>query len=103
MSIANSLLGTSETTILSVTNGQSWANVTLTFCNTSSSDEVITVYCYPNGGSASATTTILAQLTIPALDTFIFDSKLLLGSQDKISGLGLQGSKVSVTASYLAL
>jgi len=103
MSLASSVLGTSETTILQAAVGQSLANVVLTFCNTSTSDEVITIYAYANGGSASSATTILQQLTIPALDTYILESKLLLGSQDKISGLGLLGSKVTVTSSYLAM
>lgn len=101
--INNVIINSTETTILECPIDLSYAAVTLFFCNTSSSNEVITVYAVKNGDSAGDSNTFLKEVTIPAKDTGIFSDKLLLDSLDKISAIGSTGNRVSCTVSFITL
>lgn len=103
MSIANNLVLSTETNLLTVPALTAYANVVLTLCNTTSSDEVVSIYACPAGAASADTNCILKSLTIPAYDTFVFESKLLLAATDEINAIGLLGSKVTATVSYLAI
>jgi hypothetical protein len=105
MPLVNTTIGATETTILTVPGGQSWANVFLSFCcfNTSSS-EMITVHVRPAGEAVSDENTVLKNVVIDPTDTFVLNmEKFLLSATDVISAIGSAGGRVSVTASYLAL
>lgn len=101
--ISNTVILNTTTDIITVPALKTYASVTLTFCNTSITDETITVYAIPSGGTAIDGTTILSSLIIPAKETFVFDNKMIMSSGDKISAVGVVGSKVTATASYMAL
>jgi hypothetical protein len=52
----------------------------------------------PSGGSASATNRIVHNLTIPAGETFTFDSeKIILGSSDFVSAVVDADTRLNVT------
>ena len=103
--IANVQLGTSETTICLAGASETRALLVMLFCNTDTSTRSITVYAYPTGSSAGASTTIIYQYSIPAGDTFQWTSneKFLLGPSDKVSGIADVASKVTVTSTYMVL
>lgn len=97
-------LGTSATTITTAGAAENRAVLNILFCNTDTTARTITVYASTTGG-ASATTTILSALSIPAGDTYIWtaDEKFILGPNEGISGLCDVASKVSVNGSYYSL
>lgn len=101
--ISNTIILNTTTDIITVPALKTYASVTLTFCNTSITDEVITVYAIPSGGTAVDGTTVISSLTIAAKETFVFDNKMIMSAGDKISAVGTVGSKVTATASYMAL
>lgn len=95
----------SPTDIITVSGGQTWANIFMTFCNfDTTNSETITVYVRPVGESAANENTILKNIVIDPTDTFAFSfEKLILSATDKVSAIGTAGSRVSVTASYIAI
>jgi len=105
MTIANVQLGTSATDITVAGAGETRAVLAMLLCNTDTTSRVVTIYAIPSGGAASATTTILSALTIPAGDTYIWtaNEKFILGAGDKISGLCDVTSKVSSTVTFYNL
>jgi hypothetical protein len=103
MSISNTLITTSNADILTVPALTTYASVAILFCNYGAADETITVYAIPSGGSASNTTTIMKSFVLPSGNTYIFDTKLLLGAADKITVVGVVGGLVSATVTYLAI
>jgi hypothetical protein len=102
--IGNIVLDTSETTI-KATSTESFALISLVFCNTSTTERGVTVYAYPDGGSAGDGTTIIKDLLIPGKDTFVWtaDEKLILGPDTTVSGLASAGSAITVTWNGLEL
>lgn len=103
--IQNIVLGTSETTIYQTGSGEQFAVLSMVFCNTSSSQVTITVYTYPDGGTAGDGTTIVKDYAIDPNDSFIWtaNEKFILGSLDKISGLASAGSAITVTVNGLGI
>jgi len=86
------------------------AITTMVLCNTGTPDltdesvntETCKVFLVPKGGSASATTTIVSNLTIPAGETVFFsDEKIILGPGDTIRIGTSTGSLLSATVSFL--
>jgi hypothetical protein len=69
------------------------------FCNYSGSDVVLqSLNLVPSLGSASTTNRIVHNLTIPAGETFTFDSeKIILGSGDFVSAVTDVNSRLNVT------
>jgi hypothetical protein len=103
MSIASVQLGATETEIISP--ASETAILSILFCNIDSSDRTITLYAYADGGSAGDGTTILKNYIIPAYNTFIWtgDEKLVLDTDDVISGLADSASTVTATVNYKGL
>ena len=105
MTIINSVIGSTETAILTVPAGQNWASVCLFFCNYDQTNpETITVHVRPAGAAPANQNTILKSLTIDPQDTFTFNmEKLLLSATDVVSAIGSSGNRVTATASYMQL
>ena len=101
MAISNTLLQTTETTLLSASSET--AVLCLVFCNNDTSSRTITVYAYPSTGSGMVnTSTIVNSYTIPTLDTFIWDGneKFILDTGGKVTATSDVANKVSVATSY---
>jgi hypothetical protein len=102
MAIASVGVGTSATSIYAVPNGQETAVTTMFFCNTSGSDIILSsLNLVLNAGSAGSSNQILKDLTIPAGETFTFETeKIILGSQDFVSA---QATATGITATVCTL
>ena len=99
MAIASTLITSTPTAIFTCPTGQEYALTTLFFCNYSSSDVVLqSLNLVPSLGSASTTNRIVHNLTIPAGETFTFDSeKIILSSGDFVSAVVDVNSRLNVT------
>jgi len=101
--INNNVIGSTETALLTVPAGKNYANVTVLLCNTSSTlDEIVTIYAKVSGSGVDGNT-IIKEFVIPAKDTFVFESKLLLGEANVISAKGANGAICTATLSYLEI
>lgn len=101
--IINNTIGTSNTTIKSApAAGETHLIVTMFLCNVhSTTEEVVSVWAVPNGGSATDGTKIVADYTIEALDTEIFNlERLPLEEGDTLVAIGDNGN-VTATIGYL--
>ena len=101
MALSSTVIGTTNTTIISGTSGQLRAVICLFLCNTNTSTaDSVTIYAVANGQSASDTNTIIKSTEIDSTDTLTFDTeKLLLGDGDSIQGVSSNGT-ISATISY---
>ena len=99
MAIASTLITSTPTAIFTCPSGQEFALTTMFFCNYSGSDVVLqSMNLVPNGGSASTTNRIVHNLTIPAGETFTFDSeKIIISSGDFVSAVADVNSRLNVT------
>lgn len=99
MAIASTLITNSPTAIFTCPSGQEFALTTMFFCNYSASDVVLqSLNLVPSGGAASVTNRIVHNLTIPAGETFTFDSeKIILSSDDAVSAVVDQNTRLNVT------
>ena len=80
-----------------VTDLQEHAVTCLLFCNTSASDVVLNLTATPQAGTARK---IINELTIPATESFTFDTeKLVLSTGDKISATVSVDGRLVVTVS----
>lgn len=105
MGISNVQLGTSATDIAVGGTGETRSVLMINFCNTDTTTRVISVYAFPSGGSATNATAILAELSIPAKDSYVWtaNEKFILNQGDKIQGIADVASKVTATTSYYLL
>jgi hypothetical protein len=103
MSILNQVLGATATTITTVPSGKTYAGVAIVFCNVTSSPVTITAYAYPTGGSAGTGTMIINSRVVPANDSYVFDSKLLLDAASVVSALCSTASAVTATISFMSI
>lgn len=102
MSLVNVDISNSETAILTVPTGKTWASVFLMFCNTSGLDRTITVHVRKSGAAASDTNTVLSAYNVVAGDTCEFDgTKLILDATDVVSAVASAASAIRCTASYV--
>ena len=99
MAIESTLITSTPTAIFTCPAGQEFALTTMFFCNYSASDVILqSLNLVPSGGSASTTNRIVHNLTIPAGETFTFDSeKIILGSGDFVSAITDQNTRLNVT------
>lgn len=99
MAIASTLITSTPTAIFTCPSGQEFALTTMFFCNYSGSDVVLqSLNLVPNLGSASVTNRIVHNLTIPAGETFTFDSeKIIISSGDFVSAVTDVNSRLNVT------
>jgi hypothetical protein len=103
MAISSNLITSGSVDILTVPALTSYASLALIMCNYGISDETINVWAIPSGGTAINTTKIMSNFTLPAGNTYIFDTKMILGAGDKITIQGTAGGLVSVTTTYIAI
>ena len=81
---------------------QEHAVTCMIFCNVSTSDVVLNLYAVPDGLSVAPQTQIIKDLTIPAGETFTFDSeKMILSTDDRIRAIANANSRLSVTVSSM--
>jgi hypothetical protein len=81
---------------------QEYAVTCMIFCNTSASDVILDLYAVPEGLSVAAQTQIIKSLSIPAGETFTFDSeKMILSTGDRIRAVANANSRLSVTVSSM--
>lgn len=109
MAIENDQLTTTQKDVITVPAGKSYAITTVLVCNTDSADTAqFDMHFIKSGEALSNTTTMVVNnLTLPAGETFTFDSeKIVLDAGDKISfvagpdiGAGL--TNLAATVSYL--
>jgi hypothetical protein len=99
MAISNTLVTNTPTAVYTVPTGQEFAVTTMFFCNYSASDVTLSsLNLVPSGGTASDTNRIIKDLLVPAGETLTFDSeKIILGSQDFISAVASDNSRLNVT------
>lgn len=101
--INNTIITSSNTDIAVPGASATWAVVGITFCNFSASNEIITLHAIPSGGSAGDLTTVLKELTLVAKETYVWETKFLLGPNSKLSAIGTTGNIVSATVSYMSI
>lgn len=93
MAIQNALVNTTGVDIFTcpgtaVTDEQEHAVTCIMFCNYSVDDEVITIHVIPSGGSVVDANKVIVDLSIPAGETFTFDTeKLVLATGDKVHAI----------------
>jgi hypothetical protein len=84
------------------TDVQEHAVTCMIFCNTSASDVTLNLYAVPTGLSVATQTQVIKDLSIPAGETFSFDSeKLVLGTGDRVRAVASANSQLSVTVSSM--
>lgn len=108
MAIQNDLVTTTGVDIFTcpgtaVTDEQEHAVTCIMFCNYSGDDETITIHAVPSGASLTDTTKIIVDLSIPAGESFTFDTeKLVLATGDKIHAVtSTADDRVTVTVSSM--
>jgi hypothetical protein len=82
---------------------QEHAVTCMIFCNTTTADDVVlNLYAVPTGLSPAPQTQIIKSLTIPAGETFTFDSeKIILSTGDRIIATASVIARLSVTVSSM--
>jgi len=109
MAIENDQLTTTQKDVITVPAGKSYAITTVLVCNTDATDTAQFDMHFIKSGEAlsNATTMVVNNLTLPAGETFTFDSeKIVLDEGDKVAfvagpdiGAGL--TNLAATVSYL--
>jgi hypothetical protein len=107
MSIVNTTILNTNTTLMTVPSLKTYASVAICFCNYdvsgTAADETITVYFVPSGGSVGNATMVIQSLIIPIGQTYVFDSKMILDAGATVVAIGTVGSKVTATISYMSI
>lgn len=114
MAIVNAIIKNVRTDGLTVPAGKSYAVTNILVCNQGSSDVAFDMHLLPAGGGGydTALNRVVNNLTLPATETFSFDSeKIVLEAGDIVSFKGTPGNglpvgddeytDLSVTISYL--
>lgn len=110
MAIASTAIGSTDTDILTVPAGKTYAILTIMVCNTEPANPIhlehgesqFDMHFVPNGGAKSNTNMVINDLILPAGETFTFDSeKVVLEAGDKITMLGASPTVLSATVSFL--
>ena len=110
MAITSTAIGSTDTDILTVPGGKSYAVLTIMICNTEAPNPVhqehgetnFDMHFVPSGGAKSDTNMEIKNLILPAGETFTFDSeKVVLEAGDKIVVLGESPTNLSATVSFL--
>lgn len=92
---APTFLGTSTTTIMTVTTNYQWAVKQIIICNTDGVERLVTL-AY-DGSAATAGNCFVYQLPIAASDTIVLDTALVLEAGDTLQGLSDTANKVTVS------
>jgi len=111
MAIVNAQLQATQQTLLLVPNGKTYAITNILVCNNSlSSDATFDLHFVPPGDPVdNSVTRIINNLTLPATETFTFDSeRIILEAGDRIvfvaePDIGGGLTNLSATVSYMEL
>lgn len=87
-------LGTSTTTLFTVTSGHTFVAKQIIICNTDTADRTVTLAI---GSAATASNRVLSALPIGANDIIVWDTALVLTTGETFQGLSDTASKVNVT------
>ena len=99
--IKNTIVTNEYTEIISAPSDQKYANLGIYFCNTSNESDVLDVFVVGQGGSAGASSQVVAQLLIPKKETFMFGSeKFLLDPGESIGASSQVGGRITATVTY---
>jgi hypothetical protein len=110
MARASTAIASTDTNLLLVPAGKSYAVLTIMVCNTDAPNPVHSEHGLTNfdlhfvasGDAKSNTNMVIRSLLLPAGETFTFDSeKIVLEAGDKIVALGESPTNLSATVSYL--
>jgi hypothetical protein len=108
MAIINRQLTTTQLDILTVPAGKSYAITNILVCNNGNADAAFDLHLIPQSSSLNnAVTRVINNLTLPAGETFTFDSeKIVLEDGDKVSfvaepSIGGGLTNLAATLSYL--
>lgn len=103
MAIINSAITSTGTDIYTAAgSGQEHAVTCIIFCNISASDAILTVHVVPSTGVVQNTNKIINNLTIPAAETFTFDTeKMILESGDRFYAIADANSRLVATVSHM--
>ena len=109
MAIVNAQLTSTQLDILTVPAGKSYAITNILVCNNDASDDAtFDLHFIPSGDPLNnAITRVVNNLTLPATETFTFDSeRIVLEAGDKVSfvaqpNIGAGLTDLSATVSYL--
>jgi len=102
MALANGIVGLTDTPILTSAGTDGNASVSIILYNSHTAAVKVTVNARPGGEAVSLANTLF-QKSIPAGDTFTFESKVLLDNSDIISAKADVDAVVGATISNLAL
>lgn len=102
MALANATLTGSAATIFTCSNAGGSAVVTMVLKNHDASARTVTVHACP-ADEAAADENMLLEVSVPAGDSYVFDSKVLLANTDTIKAFASVTSVMSATVSYLDL
>lgn len=92
---APTFLGTSTTTIMTVTANYQWAVKQIIICNTDGVERLVTLSY--DGSAATAGNCFVYRLPIAASDTIVLDTALVLEAGDTLQGLSDTADKVTVS------
>ena len=102
MALANTVVGLTDTTIFTASGTDGNAGVSIVLYNSHSSAVEVTANARP-GGEAVGLANTLFKKSIPAGDSFVFESKLLLANTDVVSAKADVDAVVAATLSQLEL
>jgi hypothetical protein len=99
--INNEIILVTNTTLLTVPAGKSYALLGIQFCNVSPTvEDKVTVYAIKSGDSAGQKNTILKNKSVGPEESPSLDFKLLLSEGDTVVAIGATGSLVSATLTF---
>lgn len=102
MAITQQLVGASATTIFTAT--QESATTSIFLMNNNASARTVQIYIVPSGGSASATTQIIKDLSIDGADTYIINTeKLILSTGDTVQVTASATNSIYATTSFVVI
>ena len=108
MAIVNSLISTTDTTLITVPAGKKYAMTTILVCNnatddgTTANDTTFDMHVIKSGQSRNKTNIVLNDIPVTASDTFTFNvERIILEQDDRIVFVGANPTNLSVTISYL--
>jgi hypothetical protein len=102
MAIANAQLIATDKTQVFVSTGEN-AITCLIFCNTSNTDDEVTVWVVPAAVAAGDANMIVKSMPLPAGETFSIDTeRFILGDSDSIQAQATQDDLITATVSYVA-
>ena len=88
-------LGTTTTTLCTVTSGHTFIVKQIIICNTDTVDRTVTLAI---GSAATAANRIMSTLPIGANDVMVWDTALVLLTTETLQGLSDTASKITITA-----